>query len=85
MTGLHAMDLLIVVAEHAAFADDDPALWMQLADDGRIALVIRDLADPVVCDAMYEGIKSLVPVRGAQVDVVTGRTGAVPGIFRFAA
>lgn len=62
-TGLRAMSLVLLVTEHATFADDDPALWMH-ADDGRIALAIRDLADSAVCDAMYEGMESLVPVGG---------------------
>lgn len=82
---VEAMDLVLVVAEHAEFRDDDAALWMQLANDGLIALMVRDLADPPVCDAMYEGMEPLVPIRGVQVDVITGRTGATPGFFRFAA
>lgn len=82
---VEAMDLVLVIAEHAEFPDEDAALWMQLANDGLIALMIRDLADPAVCNAMYEGMEPLVPVRGVQVDVIAGRTGAAPGFFRFAA
>ena len=82
---VEAMDLVLLIAEHAEFPDDDAALWMQFANDGLIALMIRDLADPAVCSAMYEGMEPLAPIRGIQVDVITGRTGASPGFFRFAA
>lgn len=80
-----AMDLVLVIAEAGEWTDEQAQVWLLLANDALLALVTRDLLDPLPGQEIYSGIEPIVPLQAVRAAVLSGETGAPPGFFAFAA
>jgi hypothetical protein len=77
-----ALEHVLLVAETSGWARETAATLLLLVNDALLALLTRDLADPLVTDALYAAMDPLVPVHALRLDVLAGATGAPPGFFR---